>query len=407
MTRPSCRFVLACLCLCVVFAAPPARAALELELRLSGLDTLVDIAHAGDGRLFLARQEGQILVWNRVAAPTVFLDISTLMGSGFEGGIKSVAFPPSFAESGHFFVHYSNVAGDSIVARYGLLSADIADPASGVILITLDQTTTVHRGGQLAFDPDGMLRIGFGDGGPQTDTDCHAQRPETFQGKMLRIDVTQNVATPPFYGIPADNPFLGPGDMPDEVWAFGLRQPWRFSFDRHRGDLYIADVGQVNREEVDVEPVDDAGGRNYGWRVMEGNFCHDPDPIDTDCPAATPSCGSPAYTAPVLDYPHGTGDCSIAGGFVYRGREHAGLVGRYLYGDFCSGRIWATSSVEGWASQLLALDLAGLITFGEDPWGALFLSEGSNLYRLADPVAVFVDGFESGDTSAWNPLPVP
>jgi glucose/arabinose dehydrogenase len=384
-------------------AAWPASAALQLELELTGLDNLVDITHAGDGRLFLARQEGQILVWDGVSAPTTFLDITSLMGSGFEGGIKSLAFPPDYATTGFFFVHYSNTAGDNVLARYSRQSLNVADPASGVILITIDQTTTVHRGGQLGFDAEGMLLMALGDGGPQTDPDCHAQRQDFYQGKLLRFDIHQNVGVSPFYGIPADNPFIGAGGFADEVWAYGLRNPWRFSFDRHSGALWIADVGQVNREEINVEPRNFAGGRNYGWRVMEGNFCHDPDPVDADCPVGTPSCGSPLYTAPSFDYDHSGGRCSITGGFVYRGREHASLVGRYLYGDWCSGQIWANSPQQGWVPQLMSFNLVNMTTFGEDWRGNIFLSEGSNLYRISDPVAIFVDGFESGDTSAWQP----
>lgn len=376
---------------------------LTLELELSGLGNLVDITHAGDQRIFLARQEGQILVWDRVSPPTTFLDVTALMGSGFEGGIKSIAFPPDHAETGFFFVHYSNLAGHNVVARYTVSSPNVADPNSGVILLTLNQTTTVHRGGQLAFDPEGHLLVAFGDGGPQTDTECKAQRTETLHGKIARLDIGQNVATPPFYGIPADNPFIGNGGLADEVWAYGLRNPWRFSFDRHSGALYIADVGQVSREEIDVEPLGDPGGHNYGWRIMEGTSCHDPDPIIASCPVSTPSCGSSAYTAPAFEYAHSDGNCSITGGYVYRGREHAFLVGRYLYGDWCTGRIWANSAADAWVPELLPPTLNGITTFGEDFRGALFLSEGDNLYRLVDAAAVFVDGFESGDLTAWQP----
>ncbi len=205
----------------------PARRGLafQLKLELSGLSNLVDITHAGDSRLFLVRQQGQILVWDGVAAPTVFLDISGLMGSGFEGGMKSIAFAPDYASTGFFFVHYSDTAQTSVLARYSRLTANTADPASAKILLTQAQTTTAHRGGQLAFDPEGMLMMALGDGGPQTDPDCHAQSSATYQGKLLRFDVHQNVNAAPFYGIPADNPFIGPGGFADEVWAYGLRNP--------------------------------------------------------------------------------------------------------------------------------------------------------------------------------------
>ncbi len=377
---------------------------LVLEPVAGGFDTVVDVTHAGDQRLFLSQQDGQVLVLDDGPPATVFLDVSGLIGSGFERGIKSVAFHPDYATNGFFFVHYSDVLGDSVIARYEVSAGDpnAADPASGVILITVDQSTDLHRGGQLQFGPDGYLYIGLGDGGPQTDTECHAQRPDTLQGKLLRIDVDQSVGTPPYYGIPADNPFGGAGEPAGEVWALGLRQPWRFSFDRLTGDLYIGDVGQSAREEVDFQAAGSPGGANYGWRIMEGTSCHDPDPIDSDCPPSTPSCGDPSYTAPIFDYPLAGGNCSITGGYVYRGHQHAALAGRYLYGDWCSGRIWAADDASGsWASELLPIALPGITTFGEDSSGNLYLSDGGVVFRVNDPGAIFFDGFESGDTSAW------
>jgi glucose/arabinose dehydrogenase len=369
-----------------------------------GLDTVVDITHAGDDRLFLSLQDGQVLIYDGAPPPlATFLDISGLVGSGFEGGIKSVAFHPDHAENGFFFIHYSDVAGDSVVARYEVSGdPDIADPSSAEILLTVDQDTELHRGGQLQFGPDGYLYIGLGDGGPQTDTECHAQSPDTFQGKLLRIDVDQNVGTPPFYGIPGDNPFGGVGEPAAEVWALGLRQPWRFSFDRATGDLYVADVGQFSREEVDFQPAGSSGGQNYGWRIMEGTECHDPDPIDPDCPVGTPSCGDPAFTAPIFDYGRENGECSITGGYVYRGSQIPALVGRYLYGDWCSGRIWAADNSSGpWTSELLPISVPGVTTFGEDVAGNLYVTNGSTVWRITSPSEIFSDGFESGDTSAW------
>ena len=410
MDNPSCfapsRAALAVVAALV--AAPSSAAAgggfgdLELVPVLSALSGIVDIANAGDDRLFLSEQTGRILAWSG-APPSTFLDLSALVGSGFEGGIKSVAFHPDYPDPGFFFVHYSDVAGDSVIARYSVdpTDPDAADPASGVTLITVAQQTDLHRGGQLQFGPDGFLYIGLGDGGPQTDTECHAQRPDTLQGKLLRIDVDQNVATPPHYGIPAGNPFGGAGEPPAEVWALGLRQPWRFSFDRVTGDLFIADVGQDAREEVNRQAAGSAGGANYGWRIMEGTTCFDPDPIDPDCPVATPSCGDPAFTAPILEYGQAGGDCSITGGYVYRGAEAPVLAGRYLYGDWCSGNLWAAVDSGGWISDLLPVSLPAVRSFGEDGPGNLFLTNGSTLFRLrAGPI--FEDGFESGDTSAWS-----
>ncbi len=379
-------------------------AGLVLEPVASGFTSVVDVTQAGDERLFVSQQGGEILIHDGSPPAGTFLDISGLVGVGFEGGIKSVAFHPDYSTNGFFFVHYSDVLGDSVIARYEVSAGDpdAADPSSGVILITVDQTTDLHRGGQLQFGPDGYLYIGLGDGGPQTDTECHAQRPDTLQGKLLRIDVDQSVGTPPHYGIPPDNPFGGAGEPAPEVWALGLRQPWRFSFDRLTGDLYIGDVGQSAREEVDFQPAGSAGGENYGWRIMEGTSCHDPDPIDPDCPPATPSCGDPSFTAPIFDYPTSGGNCSVTGGYVYRGHQHAALAGRYLYGDWCSGRIWAADDASGnWTSELLPVALPGITTFGEDSSGDLYLSNGDDVFHLGDPGAIFFDGFESGDISAW------
>ncbi|MEM7048333.1 MAG: PQQ-dependent sugar dehydrogenase [Acidobacteriota bacterium] len=377
---------------------------LELVSVLPSLTVLVDIVHAGDERLFLAQQGGRILVWDRASAPTTFLDIGGLMGGGFEGGIKSIAFHPDYPNPGFFFVHYSDAGDDSVVARYRVSvgDPDVADPTSGRILLVVDQETDIHRGGQIGFGPDGFLYVGLGDGGPQTDPECKAQRADTLQGKLLRLDVDQNVDTPPYHGIPVDNPFGGVNEPRAEVWALGLRQPWRFSFDRANGDLYIADVGQNEREEVNYQPAAAGGGQNYGWRVMEGLSCFDPDPINSDCPATTPSCFDSAYTAPAFDYDQSNGDCSITGGYVYRGPAAPPLVGRYIYGDFCSGNLWAADNGGGtWSSTLLPISLSGVQAFGEDREGRLFATDGSTLFELRMSV-IFADGFESGDTGGWS-----
>ncbi len=385
-------------------AAARGTSGLVLESVVAGLATALDVTHAGDDRLFLSQQGGQVLIHDTGPLRT-FLDLSGLVGAGFEGGIKSITFHPEYAANGYFFVHYSDVVGDSVIARYEVSAGDpdVADPGSAAIMITVDQATDLHRGGQMQFGPDGYLYIGLGDGGPQGDPECHAQRPDTLQGKLLRIDVDQNVHVAPFYGIPPDNPFGGAGEPAAEVWAIGLRQPWRFSFDHLTGDLYVGDVGQNTREEIDFQPAGSAGGQNYGWQVMEGNQCHDPDPIDPDCPAATPSCGDPSYVAPIIDYPLAAGNCSVTGGYVYRGHQHASLAGRYLYGDWCSGNVWAADDSSGsWSSELLPISLPGITTFGEDSDGNLYVSNGSEVFRIDDPGAVFFDAFESGDTSAWS-----
>jgi hypothetical protein len=376
---------------------------LQLLPVLNDLSALIDITHANDSRLFLVEQFSRILVWDGVSPPTVFLDLTLLLGTGVEGGIKSIAFHPDYPNPGFVFIHYTNPLGNSVIARYTVSAGDpnVANFSSGRTLLVVDQPNQLHYGGQLRFGPEGYLYSGFGDGGPQTDPDCHAQRPDTLLGKLIRLDIDQNVGAPPYYGIPADNPFGSLGEPRPEVWAVGLRQPWRFSFDRLNGDLFIADVGQNSREEVDLQLAGSAGGQNYGWRVMEGTLCVDPDPIDPDCLLSTPSCGSSALTQPILEVAHGNGDCSITGGYVYRGSEASSLVGRYLYGDYCSGRLWAAREVDkDWSSELLAVNLPGVLAFGEDHQGRLYLTEGTTLFRLKNE-SFFADGFESGDASSW------
>ncbi len=276
----------------------------SLQQVANGLGPVTSIANAGDGRLFLTTQTGRILiVENGTPRSQPFLDIRDLITTDGERGLLSVAFHPRYAENGFFFVNYTNLQGNTVIARYQVAAANPnqADPASARILLTIEQPYSNHNGGQLQFGPDGYLYIGMGDGGSGGDPECRAQKPDTLLGKMLRIDVDQNVATPPYYGIPASNPFRGPGAPPDEIWASGVRNPWRFSFDRETGDLWIADVGQNRREEIDFQPASSHGGENYGWKVMEGTICSSRD----SCPASTPACDSAAFTPPVLEYDHG------------------------------------------------------------------------------------------------------
>ncbi|HEV7507122.1 MAG TPA: PQQ-dependent sugar dehydrogenase [Thermoanaerobaculia bacterium] len=346
-----------------------------------GLDSVTSVTHAGDDRLFLTLRPGRIVIFTNGAVKTQpFLDIRSLINANGEGGLLSVAFHPHFAENGFLFVDYTNSNLDTVIARYHVSSnPDQADASSGRILLTIPQPFDNHKGGQLQFGADGYLYIGMGDGGSGFDPACRAQRTDNLLGKMLRIDVDQNVSTAPFYGIPADNPFRGPGDPPDEIWATGVRNPWRFSFDRLTGDLWIGDVGQGLREEVDFQPVTSRGGENYGWKVMEADLCSTTDA----CPASTPPCNSPVYTLPVLEYDHNP-HCSITGGYVYRGSALPQLQGSYVFGDFCSGVLWAASRQgTGFTVRTLAGTLPNLITFGEDKNGELYLASlDGSLYRL-------------------------
>jgi glucose/arabinose dehydrogenase len=359
---------------------------IALETLATGLTQPTSIAHAGDARIFLTLQNGQVVAFEggHVRAPA-FLDIRALVGCCGERGLLGLAFHPQYSENGFFFVDYTNTAGDTVIARYRVSSdPGAADSSSGVTLLTIPQPFANHNGGQLAFGPDGYLYVGMGDGGSANDPMCNGQRDESLLGKILRIDVDANAGSAPFYGIPPDNPFAAPGGARDEIWAKGLRNPWRFSFDRSTGDLFIGDVGQSAREEIDFQAAGAPGGRNYGWKVMEGTICGGGG--TSGCPGGVPACNSPVLTLPILEYSHSGGDCSVTGGFVYRGWQFPGLVGTYLYGDYCTGKIWgATSAAGSWSSRLFTRRAPNLTTFGEDASGELYLATENGLFaRVVD-----------------------
>jgi glucose/arabinose dehydrogenase len=307
-----------------------------------------------------------------------------------------LAFPEDYATSGLFTVYYTDNNLDSVVSRFSV-SADpnVADPTEQVLLF-IDQTQpsgtfTNHKGGTIQYGPDGFLWFATGDGGGSNDPFENAQNPQSLLGKMLRIDVGpvfapgSNPVAGQVYRIPADNPFVGsgPGNEPrDEIWAFGLRNPYRWSFDRQTGDLWIGDVGQSAREELDFEPASDPGGRNYGWDVMEGTLCNPNDP------APAPPCNDPSLTLPLLDYDRSQGDCTIVGGNVYR-QGTAFPRGLYFFGDFCSGNVWsldpATLEVVDRTAQLspVAGPNFALVGFGEDGLGrTLIVSRSAGVYRI-------------------------
>ncbi len=364
---------------------PPPGSSTTVALRavVSGLDSPVAITHAGDDRLFVTLQPGRVAVLrNGQVLATPFLDISALVSSGGERGLLSVAFHPNFAGNGLFFVDYTDLAGDTVIARYRVSAADPdrADPASGVILLTIAQPFSNHNGGQLQFGPDGKLYIGMGDGGSGGDPQLNAQRDDTLLGKLLRIDVDSASNSPPFYAVPSDNPLFG--GVRNEIWAKGLRNPWRFSFDRLTGDLYIGDVGQNGREEIDLQPRASRGGENYGWNVMEGRVCFS----DAALSIGAPPCNDPRLTAPIIEYDHSQGNCSVTGGYVYRGTQVSGLSGAYLYGDFCSGNLWAARrNGSAWTVESLPPRATGLTTFGEALDGEMYLATSSGtLYRIVN-----------------------
>ena len=356
----------------------------SLQPQANGLAFPTSVVHAGDDRLFLTLRDGRIVIRaNGTVLSTPFLDIRSLVSTNGEGGLLSAAFHPRFAQNGFFFVNYTDSASfDTVIARYQVSAGDPnrADPASARVLLRIDQPFSNHNGGQIHFGPDGYLYLGMGDGGAANDPDCRAQRGDTLLGKMLRIDVDQNVNSAPFYGIPADNPFRGNDGIPDEVWASGFRNPWRFSFDRASGDLYVGDVGQGQREEIDRQPGDSDGGENYGWKVMEGTLCFS----TASCPGTTPPCNSSALTMPILEYQNAGDHCSVIGGYVYRGTGVPQLSGHYVFGDLCSGQIWAArpNGAGVWQVWRAGSVAQNLIAFGEDRRGELYVATSSSLYRF-------------------------
>lgn len=345
-------------------------AGITLTPVVKGLRQPTAIVSAKDGskRLFVLEQKGRIrIVKNGALLPRPFLDIESLVKSGGERGLLGLAFPPDFTSTKTFFVNYTNRTGigNTVVASFRTgKDTDTADPASRREILTIKQPYANHNGGQLAFGPDRLLYIGTGDGGSGGDPHGNGQRLDTLLGKILRIDVASGTAP---YRLPK-NPFG------NEIWAFGLRNPWRFSFDRGTGDLYIADVGQDEVEEINHQPAGGGAGANYGWNIMEGDRCF-----------REPKCKKSGLTTPVAVYRHGKGDCSVTGGYVYRGRIKE-LQGVYLYGDFCSGRIWGLRRVgTKWQTRLLADTPYAISTFGEDEEGELYLADygSGTIYRVS------------------------
>ena len=339
---------------------------LQLASIASGFSKPVHLTHANDGsgRIFVVEQAGRILsLTNNIPNATPFLDIVTIVGSDAnEQGLLSAAFHPDFVNNGFFFVYYTNRDGNVVVARYQVSeNPDIANPDSAQILITIGQPFANHNGGQLVFGPDGYLYIGLGDGGAADDPQNNGQDLNSLLGKILRLDVDQ--AEP--YGVPQTNPFVATDNARPEIWSYGWRNPWRISFDRATGDMYIADVGQRQFEEVHVELAGAPGGQNYGWRLMEGLHCFDPaecDPVSLN------------LVLPVTEYDHSAG-CSITGGHVYRGSQFPALSGIYFYGDFCTGTVWGLRQAAdgGWSQAVLLQTGHRISSFGEDEAGEVYL----------------------------------
>jgi glucose/arabinose dehydrogenase len=352
---------------------------LELELFASNLNRPVNIKHAGDDRLFVAEQDGLIKIIN--ASGTIenmpFLNIdSRVINTGNERGLLGLAFHPDYINNGYFFVNYINNSGNTVIARFSRdgTNPSIADPNSELIILSYSQPFSNHNGGELAFGADGYLYISSGDGGGAGDQDNNSQNLGNLLGKLLRIDVNNsNVAIP--YEIPADNPFVGISGANDEIWSYGLRNPWKFSFDHSTNDLWIGDVGQNSREEINFTPSTDTGGLNYGWRCYEGNNTFN----TSGCPSAA------NLIFPVSDYGHTSNRCSITGGYVYRGSVYPNFQGLYFFADVCSQEIgYLRFENESWNSTFESFS-GSWVAFGEAVNGELYISSLSgNIFKLTD-----------------------
>jgi len=330
------------------------------------------LTHAGDDRLFVVEQPGRIrIIKNGQLLDQPYLDITDKVTTdGNEQGLLSVAFHPAYQDNGLLWVNYTRAPdGATVIERYTVSKddPDRADAQSGKVILTIAQPEPNHNGGLIKFGPDGYLYIGTGDGGGAGDQHGaigNGQDRKALLGKLLRLDVAEQDS----YAIPAANP-LG-----TEIWAYGLRNPWRFSFDRATGDLFIADVGQNTYEEVNFQPATSKGGENYGWRIMEGLHCFDP----------KEGCDQTGLVRPIAEYSHAAGGCSITGGYVYRGSQYPAMQGTYFFGDYCSGIIWSLQR-DGteWLMQKRLESGVRISSFGEDFSGELYvIDHGGAVYQL-------------------------
>ncbi|MDZ7743261.1 MAG: PQQ-dependent sugar dehydrogenase [Bacteroidota bacterium] len=366
----------------------------------TGFDQPLGIVHAGDSRLFVVEQSGyiRILEEDGNVLPDPFLNISERVKSGGEQGLLGLAFHPDYTTNGYFYVNYTDHDNNTHIARFSVseTNPDQADASSEFNILTLDQPYANHNGGNIAFGPDGYLYIGTGDGGSGGDPGNRAQDSLNLLGKMLRIDI--NNGDP--YTIPEDNPFISVSGVREEIWAFGLRNPWRYSFDSQTGDLWIADVGQNQYEEVNLQPAASPGGENYGWRCYEGNHAYN-----------TSGCASSSvYTFPVHEYSHdATGGCSVTGGYVYRGGEFPAMQGYYFFSDYCNDKIWSLHELSGeWVvTQHGQYSGNNFSTFGEAANGKLYvagLSSGT-IYEITDSSSTQLEEYEKNSAFSVSPNP--
>ncbi len=358
----------------------PGAFGVTLEQVAGGFEQPLQVADSrdGSGRLFVVEQPGRIrIVRDGEVAPEPFLDLTNVVeAGGSEQGLLSVAFHPDYATNGRFFVGYTarEDASDTI-ASYTVSAddPDRADPASGEVLLSIEDPYPNHNGGLVMFGPDGYLYAGFGDGGSGGDPEGNGQNRGTLLGSILRLDIDR-VGTDTPYAIPEDNPFVDDPAARPEIWAYGLRNPWRFSFDRVTDDLWIGDVGQISTEEIDRQPAGSPGGLNFGWNTMEGSLCY-----------ADAGCDQHGLILPVAEYSHDSG-CSVTGGFVARGEGAAALDGVYLYADYCSGLLWGLgqNSDGDWVSSAPVETGLNISSFGEDAGGVLYLTDlNGAFYRIS------------------------
>ena len=352
-----------------------------LDPVVNGLDQPVFVANAGDERLFIVERGGTIqMVTNESIGAEPFLDITDRVGAdASEQGLLGLAFPVNHAESGLFYVNYTDLQGNTVVSEFALTAdPDVADPLSERVILTQEQPAWNHNGGMLAFGPDNYLYIGLGDGGGQGDPDGNGQRLDTWLGKILRIEVDPQYTDGASYIVPEDNPHVDQPDALPEIWASGLRNPWRFSFDRETGDLWIADVGQGEYEEVNVIGVTE-GGANFGWNVTEGPVCYLADACDTT-----------NLVDPVFTYTHSSGDgCSVTGGYVFRGEEFADLQGVYVLADYCTGLLWggAPNREGGFTFSEPVETGLNVSSFGEGADGSVYIVDlNGAIYELVPPL---------------------
>lgn len=359
----------------------PAWPDITLDPVAEGMNQPIHVTNAGDGsnRLFVAQREGRIRIidGNGQLQTTPFLNIEDRVECcDSELGLFAVAFSPNYTTTQHFYVHYTaliNSQAKSRISRFTTTAdPNVADPNSEEIVLEFDQPAFNHNGGQIAFGPDGYLYIATGDGGGSGDPQDNGQKLTTLLGKILRIDV--ETGSPATYTIPANNPFVGTAGARGEIWAYGLRNPWRFSFDRTTGDLYIGDVGQGRLEEISFQPASSTGGENYGWNTMEGSLCFN----------AT-TCDQTGLTLPIHTYGRSLGQ-SVTGGNVYRGSQETTLQGIYFFADYITGRIWGLRNVGGtWEDHEFTNSPYNVASFGEDENGELYIVDlGGGVYKVRD-----------------------